>query len=80
MAFHLLKTDPKYFKLVRAGLKRFEIRRNDRNFEVGDRLILQEFESGQFTGEKIVVDVLYILDNAQYLPEGYVALSITDPK
>lgn len=77
---HHLKTSPEYFKMVRAGLKRFEIRRNDRNFEVGDRLILQEFDNVMFTGQEIVVDVLYILDNAQYLPEGYVALSITDPK
>jgi len=39
---HRLKTDPKQFDDVAAGIKTFEIRRNDRNFEQGDRLILEE--------------------------------------
>lgn len=43
MAIHKLKIDSKYFDAVRKGFKTFEIRKNDRNFEVGDKLILQEY-------------------------------------
>lgn len=35
---HELKIAPEYFKDVRTGLKKFEIRKNDRDFKVGDRL------------------------------------------
>lgn len=41
---HNLKTWPCYFEEVRNGFKPFEIRKNDRNFEVGDLLVLEEFD------------------------------------
>ena len=39
---HELKTDPAVFKAVSEGRKNFEIRKNDRNFQVGDELWLKE--------------------------------------
>ena len=40
---HYLKTDPELFEEVRTGRKTFEIRReDDRKFNSGDELILQE--------------------------------------
>ena len=39
---HELKTYPKYFQETIEGNKPFEIRKNDRNFQVGDVLILKE--------------------------------------
>ncbi len=41
---HCLKTWPEYFDLVECGLKTFEIRENDRNFQVGDTLILMKYD------------------------------------
>lgn len=38
---HELKILPKWFEDVQANKKNFEIRKNDRNFEVGDYLILK---------------------------------------
>lgn len=35
---HELKTLPEYFELVRKGIKNFEVRKNDRDFKVGDML------------------------------------------
>lgn len=40
---HKLKIRPKFFKAVISGEKTFEIRRNDRNFKVGDRIELKEY-------------------------------------
>ena len=38
-----LKTLPDYFQAVIDGKKPFEIRENDRDFKVGDRVILEEY-------------------------------------
>ena len=44
MKIHELKLDTEFFDDVKSGKKNFEIRKNDRNFEVGDTLFL--FASG----------------------------------
>lgn len=41
---HHLKCHPPYFEKIVSGTKKFEIRKNDRDFEVGDVLVLQEYE------------------------------------
>ena len=41
---HHLKIKPEYFKAVIDGSKPFEIRYNDRNFQKGDWVILEEYE------------------------------------
>jgi ubiquitin len=42
-ATHRLKTWPEYYVAIQEGRKPFELRFNDRNFQVGDKLILEEF-------------------------------------
>lgn len=75
--FHYLKTWPEYFKAVRNGEKNFEIRKNDRNFQVGDMLVLQEYNPGQgYTGAEITREVTYMLDKQPFVPSGYVCMSI----
>lgn len=73
---HELKILPEYFQAVRNGNKTFEIRKNDRGYAVGDRLILREYDNGRFTGETEIRYVSYVLDDATYLQEGYVALGL----
>ncbi len=76
---HDLKTWPEPFEAMKAGLKRFEYRKNDRDFKEGDflRLIYYNPMTGQFTNTKtILVEVTYILKGPEYnIPEGYCIMS-----
>lgn len=40
---HRLKTWPTHFQAIKEGRKKFEARKNDRMFRVGDELLLEEF-------------------------------------
>jgi ASC-1-like (ASCH) protein len=73
---HELKTLPEYFNAVNRGLKTFEIRKNDRGFEVGDTLILKEIftSSKEFTGRSLERKITYITDYAQQ--ENYVVMAM----
>lgn len=77
---HELKTWPEYFEAIRSGLKTFEVRKNDRWFAVGDRLLLREWEPGPngcFTGRAMTVKVTYLLGGPfEGLKPGYVAMGI----
>jgi ASC-1-like (ASCH) protein len=73
---HQLKIQPEYYEAVRKRIKTFEIRRNDRNFQVGDILVLNEFipETSELTGRWFDRKITYITDYAQQ--ENYVVMSI----
>lgn len=73
---HQLKTETNYFKAVKAGNKMFEVRKNDRDFRVGDYIALNELSADgkKYTGDSILLRVMYILDDARFLRDGYVAL------
>jgi hypothetical protein len=59
---HVVKSWPKFFQAIRRGSRRHELRRNDRDYRVGDLLQLQEYEpvSEQYTGNSCVVRITSI--------------------
>lgn len=64
---HELKSWPQFFRAIMAGDKTHDLRRSDdRNFRVGDRILLREFDpqSEAYTGETALVDVTYITSAA----------------
>lgn len=76
MATRQLKIKSEHFSAVINKTKTAEIRYNDRNYQVGDILNLNEIdENGVFTGNKCIVTVTHVLDDNQYLQTGYVMLS-----
>lgn len=78
---HELKTWPEYFKAIEDGRKNFEVRYNDRNFQVGDTLILQEYDPDKkrFTGEWERRIVSYILPGGGFgIEQGYVILGLRE--
>lgn len=60
---HYLKTIPPFFQDAIEGIKPFEVRKDDRDFRVGDILILEEWDSNRtvYTGRKASFDVTYKL-------------------
>lgn len=69
---HDLKIIPQYFKDVKSGRKRFEVRIDDRNYQPGDMFILREW-NGEYTGEYRIGIIQYVLRNCPEfgLMEGY---------
>lgn len=90
MRVHNLKTDPQIFDRTWQGVKNFEVRWNDRDFQVGDLLILEETkhtghemkERGfplKYTGRSIVVKVTYLMKGPVYgLQNGWVIMAIKE--
>ena len=74
---HYLKTLTNYYQAVERGEKNFEVRFNDRGFNVFDILHLQEFiPPSTYTGRVVDKEIVYILDDPQYCKEGYVVLGL----
>ncbi|AYB47147.1 DUF3850 domain-containing protein [Paenibacillus lautus] len=77
---HELKILPEYFQDVWNRTKTFEVRKNDRSYAVGDELFLREWapDTG-YTGSGLVRRVSYMLDDSEYVKEGFVILGLADP-
>ena len=89
---HELKCWPEYFKHVLDGTKLFELRVDDRNYQVGDTLRQREYEPGGryvdgnpenglvtkqgYSGREISQKVTYLLRNDIFLPPNIVAMSL----
>lgn len=78
MKVHELKIGSEFFEAVKDGRKKFEIRKNDRNYQEGDVLVLKEYDpiNQLFTGEIIKVEITYMTDWEQ--KDDYVVLGIEE--
>jgi ParB family chromosome partitioning protein len=78
---HRIKCAVEFYEDLRLDVKKFELRRNDRDYRKGNILIIEEFDvaKGQFTGRSCQREVTFILYGPMYgLKEGYCIMSITD--
>lgn len=76
---HELKTIDTYFYRVFTGQKTFEVRKNDRDFQIGDLLILNEIDGSTMepTGRTVFRKIDYILHGGQFgIQEGYCVMSL----
>lgn len=79
MRTHNLKILPPFFNSVIEGQKTFEIRFNDRDFQVGDRVELNEFskKDKQLTGRSVMAEVGFVFKGSEYgIKEGYCVFSL----
>jgi len=76
MTIHSLKSWPKFFDPISAGLRMHELRRNDRDFRVGDRIELREFdpEMNLYTGRKCLVMITSITSAGEPCAVSEIAL------
>ncbi|KAE8756740.1 DUF3850 domain-containing protein [Paraburkholderia madseniana] len=59
---HVLKSWPRFFDAIRLGTRTHELRRNDRDFQVGDLLELREYEfsMSRYTGRTCIAEITSI--------------------
>lgn len=75
-----LKIWPEPFTAWKEGRKRCEFRKNDRDFVVGDKLVLREWnpDTKQYTGREMTAEVTHIETNEKFgIPAGYAVLSLS---
>lgn len=85
MTTHRLKIHEQYADAVLNGTKTFEIRKNDRNFKVGDKIVFDVVTNEgrpdgaaarhPLNGQTYRID--YIIDDFEGLAQKYVALAIS---
>jgi hypothetical protein len=81
----MVKCWPEFFEAIKDGRKTHDLRRNDRDFKVGDRLLLAEFDPkiNCFMDQELMAEITYITSadvpcalSAGALNAGYCILSI----
>ena len=74
---HYLKTWPEFFQATKMRKKAFELRINDREYEVGDTIVLQEYTlKDGYTGNELYREITYILAEVPFVSTGYVCMSV----
>lgn len=72
MDVHYLDIQDKYFQDIKNEIKKFEIRRTNRDYKIGDLLYLKNIE----TNEIIKKQITYINDLSIYDIKGILILGI----
>jgi hypothetical protein len=73
---HDIKLHSKYWMAAETQAKMFEIRKNDRDYRVGDFINLLEWDGEKYTEETLHREITYITNFAQQ--EHYVVIGLTD--
>ena len=84
---HELKTWPEPYAAIPSGPKTVEGRKDDREFDEGDLLVLREWRpnrqtsGGVYTGRSVYRRVGYILRGQRFgLPPGWCVMSLLQPR
>lgn len=80
MQVHNLKTWPEEFDPLWEGRKHHEFRKNDRDFQIGDELVLHEWEpeTGEYTNRSVRAKITHISPGGKWgIPESHCAMSIS---
>jgi len=81
LKIHELKCWPDPFFAVRCGTKKYEIRKDDRSFCVGDLLLLREWspETSVYTSRVELREVVYKTGGGEWgMPDGLCVLGIEE--
>lgn len=75
---HSVKIGKEFFEDVKNNVKTFELRKNDRNYKVGEILELHEYEAGEETGRTCRKLITYMLKEFTGLQDNYCILGLKD--
>lgn len=75
---HDIRLGAPFFDDVLECRKNFELRKNDRDYKVGDILYMMEFKDGRNTGRAVKRKIIYMLEDFTGLEDGYCILG-TEP-
>ena len=79
---HTLKTWPEFFQPILDRVKTFEIRWDDRAYDVGDFLHLKEWDPGiseganRYTGRECLRRVVYLTRHPKFVLLGHVVMGL----
>lgn len=73
---HELKTDCGYFEETAKGNKLFEVRVDDRPYELGDFIALNEWDGSVYTGRCLLLKISSVLRARAFVKEGFVTLGL----
>lgn len=82
MKSHNVKCIQPFFGLIETGQKNYECRIDDRNYQEGDLIVLQEYDSEKktYSGKVMFFTVGYILRGPIYgVKDGWVIFSLIKP-
>ena len=76
--YHYLKCETEYYQVVERGIKTFEVRRNNRNFQVFDMIVLQESVNGKKTERELPPkEIIYVLTGEEFgIQPGYCVMQV----
>lgn len=67
---HFIKIKPEWFDVAVCGLKRFEVRRDDRDYQAGHIVEMRDHDGVEYTGRSMLVHIDYVLRNNGLLQPG----------
>lgn len=78
MTEHYIKITPHFLERIEDWQKTFEVRKNDRDYQTGDRIILQPFNqlTQQYTGGNEVACKIVYIHTGLWMIEWYCVLWI----
>lgn len=78
MKTHYKKLVQPFFDDVWNGKKKFELRKNDCDYQVGDKIVLKEYDPkhDEYIGKRISAHIIYVLENYVGLEKGYCILGL----
>ena len=76
---HEIKCWPEYFIMIDNQFKNFEVRKNDRDYHIGDFLRIKEWDpkTQSYSGKQCYRRIQYILEGGQFgIEKGYVVMAL----
>lgn len=73
---HSLKSHKEPFQALWDGIRTFDVRVNDRQYTVGDSIMLSEYDNHEYTGRVIGAYVKYMIQGEWGLPNNVCVLGL----